>query len=222
MKQKHILLVVTLSVAALIVAGIFLLVREQQQLKAVYTPNLQPSSSASEEKTPEEPPQEEQSAQQENGDAALEGETPSGEVVEPSEVEVQESVQQEQPEPEPELTAEEQAQQSLDEALDALYEAQDRYMASLEQLSGAVEAEFNDLPAEEQTKRNKLALVEARMDEISAMEKSCDTEVEDILMVIAKAQLVLGDTDMVNEIRSYYSDMKATVKADYLTALSYS
>ncbi len=84
----------------------------------------------------------------------------------------------------------------------------------------ATEAEFQALPAEEQTTENKLALVDSKYEVLSAMEKACDAQVEELLAVIAKAQLVLGNTDLVNEIRSFYSESKATWKADYMTRLS--
>lgn len=118
------------------------------------------------------------------------------------------------------LTPEEEAQISSDAALEALYAVQDSYLASLEGLVAETEAEFLALPAEEQTTENKLALVDSKYEVISAMENSCDAQVEELLAVIAKAQLVLGNTDLVNEIRSFYAESKATWKADYMTRLS--
>ncbi len=123
--------------------------------------------------------------------------------------------------PVPTQTAEElEAERITAETIEQLHQVQSDYQAQLDGVVETTIAEFLALPPEEQTQENKMALVDAKYDQISAMELACDAQVEALVQVIAKAQLTLGNYDLVNEIRSYYAECKATWKADCLTALA--
>lgn len=219
--KKYRLAIVVAGMACLVGVVLGISLWQEHQLTQVYTPNAESQTSLS---------------------AQLEEETqdttPTGEATEVSttsdpdwgttswEVEIEDddhsvsAPETETPASQDALTQEEEAQIASDAALEELYVVQDSYLASLEGLVAATEAEFQALPAEEQTTENKLALVDSKYEVLSAMEKACDAQVEELLAVIAKAQLVLGNTDLVNEIRSFYSESKATWKADYMTRLS--
>ncbi len=218
MRQKHILLAVMGVVVALVITAILLGLWQERQLQQTYTTATQPQEEVT---IPQEPPVVEDTPQEENATA----ESPALDVLQESQQEAAEEplpqVGAEPPEvPTTQLTVEQEAERVTEEAIAQLYQAQADYQAKLDGVVDATVAAFLALPLEEQTQENKMALVDAQYDLISAMERECDAQVEALIQVIAKAQMTLGDHNLVNEIRSHYAESKATWKADCLTALA--
>ena len=80
--------------------------------------------------------------------------------------------------------------------------------------------EFWSLPKDQQVTSNKMEIVRAKMDDLIAQEKACDAEVEAILSDIQDVLKRQGkSTELVNEIRTYYEESKATWKAAKMTEL---
>ena len=61
---------------------------------------------------------------------------------------------------------------------------EDQYLSELDQIVESTKTEFWSLPKEEQTKKNKLQLVQTKMSQLVEAEKQCDNEVEQILSAI--------------------------------------
>ena len=80
--------------------------------------------------------------------------------------------------------------------------------------------EFWSLPKDQQVNEKKMAIVKSKMNDLIAQEKACDAEVETILSNIDDVLKRQGKSnDLVNSIRSYYEESKATWKAAKMTEL---
>jgi vacuolar-type H+-ATPase subunit I/STV1 len=111
-------------------------------------------------------------------------------------------------------------QQAVRQYVAALYALEDQYMDKLDQLAASTKQEYWSLPADQQTKENKLALVKSKLSELSALEKQCDSDVERLLTQIEEALKASGSsTKLADEIRAAYQDEKATWKASCISQL---
>ena len=113
-----------------------------------------------------------------------------------------------------------QLQLQLQEYINQLYQVEARYMEFLDEMVEATKREFWSLPHDQQNSENKMKLVSSKLDELIAQENACDAEVESILSGIQDILEEQGNsTALVDEIRAYYEDSKATWKASKMTEL---
>lgn len=123
----------------------------------------------------------------------------------------------------PETNTESKAEngQVIQQCVAALYALESQYVNKLNGIIEETKSEYRALPKEEQTKSNKLALVQSKMDVLLAAESQCDGEVEMLLQRIQRELDSQGSkSGLVSEIRQAYEERKATWKASCLTALS--
>ena len=113
-----------------------------------------------------------------------------------------------------------QLQAELQGYINQLYQVQARYQQLLDEMVESTKKEFWSLPKDQQVTSNKMEIVRAKMDDLIAKEKACDAEVEAILSDIQDVLKRQGkSTELVNEIRTYYEESKATWKAAKMTEL---
>lgn len=113
-----------------------------------------------------------------------------------------------------------QLQAELQGYINQLYQVQARYQQLLDEMVESTKKEFWSLPKDQQVTSNKMEIVRAKMDDLIAQEKACDAEVEAILSDIQDVLKRQGkSTELVNEIRTYYEESKATWKAAKMTEL---
>lgn len=123
-------------------------------------------------------------------------------------------------EDEPNADMETTGKEAIQKYIVALYALEDQYLSELDQIVESTKTEFWSLPKEEQTKKNKLQLVQTKMSQLVEAEKQCDNEVEQILSAIQQVLYKQNeDNTLVEEIRAAYEDSKATWKAACLTEL---
>ena len=157
--------------------------------------------------------------------------TPPGMEESPSGGESAEPVQTptQQPVPTPTLTptptrqpdqGSDQMQVELQGYINQLYQVEARYKEYLDEMVETTKHEFWSLPRDEQTSGNKMKIVRSKLDALLAQENACDAEVETILSSMQAVLKQYGQsTELVDEIRLYYEDSKATWKAAKMTEL---
>lgn len=108
----------------------------------------------------------------------------------------------------------------IQQCVAALYVLESQYMDKLDTIIEETKSEYRELPEEERTRSNKIALVRSKMDVLLTAESQCDNEVELLLQRIQQELDSQGSTsELVSEIRQDYEDSKATWKASCLAAL---
>lgn len=113
-----------------------------------------------------------------------------------------------------------QMQAELQGYINQLYQVEARYKAYLDEMVETTKHEFWSLPRDEQTSGNKMKIVRSKLDALLAQENACDAEVEAILSNMQAVLKQYGQsTELVDEIRLYYEDSKATWKAAKMTEL---
>lgn len=123
------------------------------------------------------------------------------------------------PSQEPEQSSD-QMQAQLQSYVDQLYQVEAKYREFLSEMIEATKEEFWSLPHDQQTKENKLTIVQSKMDGLIAQENACDAEVEKILSDMQATLKQYGQSnELVDEIRTYYQESKATWKAEKMTEL---
>ena len=111
-------------------------------------------------------------------------------------------------------------QAELQGYINQLYQVEARYQQSLDEMVESTKKEFWSLPKDQQVNEKKMAIVKSKMNDLIAQEKACDAEVETILSNIEDVLKRQGKSnDLVNSIRSYYEESKATWKAAKMTEL---
>ena len=113
-----------------------------------------------------------------------------------------------------------QMQAELQAYINQLYQVEARYKAYLDEMVETTKHEFWSLPHDQQTSGNKMEIVRSKLDGLMAQENACDAEVETILSNMQAVLKQYGQsTELVDEIRLYYEDSKATWKAAKMTEL---
>lgn len=111
-------------------------------------------------------------------------------------------------------------QEQLQQEINRLYSVEAKYHEMLNGIIAQTKQEFQQLPAEQRTQSNKVALVKSKADELIAKEKQCDAEVNSILSEIRGILKKMGKSDeLADEIDAYYQDSKASWKAAKMTEL---
>lgn len=101
-----------------------------------------------------------------------------------------------------------------------LYQVEARYRAYIDGIVASAKQEFAALPKEQKNSDNKMKIVRGKVDTLIAQESACDAEVEGILSNMQAVLKQYGQsTELVDEIRFYYEDSKATWKAAKMTEL---
>lgn len=101
-----------------------------------------------------------------------------------------------------------------------LYAVGNGFKGQVDAIANQARAEFHALPKEEQTSANRRAIVNAKVGELSQLEKSCDAQVNSLLSQMEAELRAIGeDTSSAQALRSYYEDAKANQKAAYIAAL---
>ena len=102
----------------------------------------------------------------------------------------------------------------------SLYVLRSSYSSQLAGLTSAAKSEFANLPAEQQTAAAKRRIVAAKINEASALESSCDAQVNSLLSSLRSRLKQLGrDTSLADQIQSSYNQEKTLKKASYLSQL---
>lgn len=113
-----------------------------------------------------------------------------------------------------------QVQTELQGYINQLYQVEARYKEYLDEMVETTKREFWSLPHDQQTSGNKMKIVQSKLDGLMAQESACDGEVEAILSNMQAVLKQYGQsTQLVDEIRLYYEDSKATWKAAKMTEL---
>ena len=98
-----------------------------------------------------------------------------------------------------------------------LYGIRGAYQGRVEGIISSAKAEYAALPAEQQTKSAKSAILASKMGQAEAIEAECDARVESMFGEMSAELSAAGQsTDSVDQLRSYYVDAKASQKAAYL------
>ena len=112
-------------------------------------------------------------------------------------------------EDEPNADMETTGKEAIQKYIAALYALEDQYLSELDQIVESTKTEFWSLPKEEQTKKNKLQLVQTKMSQLVEAEKQCDNEVEQILSAIQQVLYKQNeDNTLVEEIRAGFASEK--------------
>lgn len=123
-------------------------------------------------------------------------------------------------EPEQEQDSEAAMKAQLQIYVNQLYQVEARYRAYIDGIVASAKQEFAALPKEQKNNDNKMKIVRAKVDTLIAQENACDAEVETILSNMQAVLKHYGQsTALVDEIRLYYEDSKATWKAAKMTEL---
>ena len=119
----------------------------------------------------------------------------------------------------PDLGAD-QLQEELQGYINQLYQVEARYQQFLDEMVESTKKEFWSLPKDQQVKEKKMEIVKSKMNDLIAQENACDAEVETILANMEDLLKRQGKSnDLVNSIRSYYEESKASWKAAKMTEL---
>lgn len=105
----------------------------------------------------------------------------------------------------------------IDALVTEVYGLKDYYIAQLAYLESAVLAEYEALPAEQQTpeKRKKMAL--DCIDQAYALENECDSRMDEICSELSHLLLKTdGRMNLVNDIRYAYAKEKEQAKSQFL------
>ena len=113
-----------------------------------------------------------------------------------------------------------QLQEELQGYINQLYQVEARYQQFLDEMVESTKKEFWSLPKDQQVKEKKMEIVKSKMNDLIAQENACDAEVETILANMEDVLKRQGKSnDLVNSIRSYYEESKASWKAAKMTEL---
>lgn len=142
-------------------------------------------------------------------------ESPSaGESTEPTQTPTQ------TPSSNPDQNSQEAMKAQLQTYVNQLYQVEARYRAYIDGIVASAKQEFAALPKEQKNSDNKMKIVRAKVGTLMAQENACDAEVEAILSNMQAVLKQYGQsTELVDEIRLYYEDSKATWKAAKMTEL---
>lgn len=111
-------------------------------------------------------------------------------------------------------------QMELQQKVNRLYEVEEQYRNILSSMTADTKREFWSLPKDQQTKKNKVALVQSKAETLIEKEKECDAEVDAILSDIRDILKQLGKSnDLADQISTYYEESKASWKAAQMTEL---
>lgn len=111
-------------------------------------------------------------------------------------------------------------QAELQGYINQLYQVEANYRQVLDGVVQSAKSEFWALPKDQQVRENKMQIVKSKMNDLIAQENACDAQVETILSNIEDVLKRQGKSnDLVNSIRSYYEESKATWKAAKMTEL---
>ena len=111
-------------------------------------------------------------------------------------------------------------QAELQGYINQLYQVEARYQQFLDEMVESTKKEFWSLPKDQQVKEKKMEIVKSKMNDLIAQENACDAEVETILANMEDVLKRQGKSnDLVNSIRSYYEESKASWKAAKMTEL---
>lgn len=114
----------------------------------------------------------------------------------------------------------EELQKQLQEKINQLYDVEATYRGILDDAVAQTKAEYRQLPADQRTQSNKMAIVKAKANTLIAQEKQCDAQVYAILDEIRDILQQMGKSnELANEISSYYEESKANWKAAKMTEL---
>lgn len=120
----------------------------------------------------------------------------------------------------PDQNSEEAMKAQLQAYVNQLYQVEARYRAYIDGVVASAKQEFAALPKEQKNSDNKMKIVRAKVGTLMAQENACDAEVETILSNMQAVLKQYGQsTELVDEIRLYYEDSKATWKAAKMTEL---
>lgn len=98
-----------------------------------------------------------------------------------------------------------------------MYILKAEFMNSLKNLENTTLKEYASLSNDQKTSELKTAMMNHVLDEVSKMEKDCDTQVEEILTSLTKVLTDnKKDTSLVTSIREAYKNEKTITKAEYI------
>lgn len=111
-------------------------------------------------------------------------------------------------------------QAELQGYINQLYQVEANYRQVLNGVVQSAKSEFWALPKDQQVQEKKMQIVKSKMNDLIAQENACDAQVETILSNIEDVLKRQGKSnDLVNSIRSYYEESKASWKAAKMTEL---
>ncbi len=98
-----------------------------------------------------------------------------------------------------------------------MYILKAEFVNSLKNLENTTLKEYASLSDDQKTSELKTAMMNHVLDEVSKMEKDCDTQVEEILTSLTKVLTDnKKDTALVTSIREAYKNEKTITKAEYI------
>ncbi len=109
-------------------------------------------------------------------------------------------------------------EKEIGDGVSRMYALKVKYVNKLGELEREVIDQYSKLPKEKQNTQGKKELVTANIDYVASLEKTCDTEVNNLISALEKTLKDLGgDVEIINILKNAYADEKELKKSYYLS-----
>ena len=109
-------------------------------------------------------------------------------------------------------------EKEIGDSVSRMYALKAKYVNKLGELEREVIDQYSKLPKEKQNTEGKKELVTANIDYVASLEKTCDTEVDNVISTLEKTLNDLGgDVEIINILKNAYADEKELRKSYYLS-----